>query len=64
MTDTRKAIFMIVMGADDLYEAAQNLMRMNLLKKSKSDIAIVLLELCGNESMYIIIKIKKIQSIL
>ena len=49
MTDTRKAIFMIIMGAEDLYEAAQNLMRMNLLKKSKPDISIVLLELCGNE---------------
>ncbi len=49
ITDTRKVIFKIIMGADDIYEASQNLLRLNLLRKSRSDVCTVILELCGNE---------------
>ena len=49
INETRKTIFKIIMGADDLYEASQNLLRLNFLKKNRSDVSVVLLEVCGNE---------------
>ena len=35
ITETRKAIFMIVMGSDDLFEATENLIKMGYMKKKK-----------------------------
>lgn len=52
MTETRKAIFKVIMGADDLYEASQNLLRLQILKKNKFEVAVVAIELCGNEKLY------------
>jgi hypothetical protein len=49
MTETRKAIFFIVMGSDDIFEATLNLIKIGFLKKQRFEIAVVLLELCGNE---------------
>ena len=35
VTETRKTAFVIIMGADDLFEATQNLDKMGYLKKKK-----------------------------
>lgn len=49
VTDTRKNIFVIIMGADDIFEATENLSKIGYLKKKKQDVAMVVLEMCGNE---------------
>lgn len=59
INETRKTIFKIIMGADDIFEASQNLLRLNFLKKNRADICTVLLEVCGNEKTYIMFKIYK-----
>jgi nucleolar MIF4G domain-containing protein 1 len=52
VTETRKTAFVIIMGADDLFEATQNLDKMGYLKKKKQDVALVVVEMCGNEKTY------------
>jgi len=52
VTETRKNIFIIIMGADDLYEATQNLDKIGYLKKKKQEVAMVIVEMCGNEKTY------------
>ncbi|CAD8079426.1 unnamed protein product [Paramecium sonneborni] len=52
VTETRKTAFIIIMGADDLFEAAQNLDKLGYLKKKKQDVCLVIVEMCGNEKTY------------
>ncbi|CAD8063685.1 unnamed protein product [Paramecium primaurelia] len=52
VTETRKTAFVIIMGADDLFEAAQNLDKLGYLKKKKQDVCLVIVEMCGNEKTY------------
>ncbi|CAD8175224.1 unnamed protein product [Paramecium octaurelia] len=52
VTETRKTAFVVIMGADDLFEAAQNLDKLGYLKKKKQDVCLVIVEMCGNEKTY------------
>lgn len=52
-TDSRRAIFCIIMGSADCGDAFEKLVRAGLLKnRSERDCVRVLMECCGNESYY------------
>ena len=52
-TDSRRAIFCIIMGSADCSDAFEKLVRAALLKnRSERDCVRVLMECCGNESYY------------
>lgn len=51
-TTTRKSIFVVLMSSQDVTDAFERLMRLNLKGKSDRDIAVVMLECCIQESQY------------
>jgi nucleolar MIF4G domain-containing protein 1 len=51
-TDVRRAVFCVIMGADDYMHAFERLVRLDLRSPKDRDVAFVLIDCCGAERLY------------
>eukprot|EP00455_Lapot_gusevi_P043605 TRINITY_DN5328_c0_g1_i3.p1 TRINITY_DN5328_c0_g1~~TRINITY_DN5328_c0_g1_i3.p1 ORF type:complete len:208 (-),score=43.34 TRINITY_DN5328_c0_g1_i3:44-667(-) len=51
-TDVRKAVFCVIMGAEDFMDCFEKLLRLDLKGKQDREIVRVLLDCCGQENVY------------